>query len=1586
MKKKANKKRSYHGNNSFRKMHLQESSSKNLLNEAPVIRALQSQLWTPIIAKTMGINVDLLTGYSGDDEEPTDLIKMIKNRTEFPDETIKEKLTEHYTKMKNEIKNQPADSRITSILNYVNMRDHTGSSTLHYACQERFESATEICEFLLDRGAHIGVVAGRLGIAPLHLAIKSKNIPLALFLLDRGAPIDTKTLSFDSEDDVKNIMGRTGQIGEAGVTIGKTEGKATVYQVNCEGINILEEGDEISFKKADSIHRGMKKVKSRRTSGMLLHQESEENEREKIKYKISKIDYEAKLIDIDCKTIDSGSSAAIQLKDIMRDAKNTHQWMWVRKPIRKEDGNMSQFKRHNRWKGHFDESAIHMATRQCLIPVVKKLLELGANPNGKNYKGETPLHLCFRKNKEYKAVYLAARKKRYLINSTAEDRINWEHIKVKTYEEENPCSVIGSMLIESGGDIESLDVDSNPAMSPLDVEYWYESHKHELCSLLGNPTVKGYDNPIFSDKRTQFAINHQWQKRRAKYVVDILAWMLYMVLLIYPGFNVTRRHPYTKRWSDIKWATEELFVNEEFRKGMALNFNDIANVEEFYEWFDNVALPGLYGEALPYRNREGNTSRAGMLGAVSTFGRIVGRPRIRQLRSRLKQTCSGIYGVQEQNEGMCIYPYITKADDEFYIKLTKDDLKNPEYDRTSLDWKDMYCDGIGIIKGKKESPMDKDFYVTKFDSFHFHSGGFMPELPNPRLAGGLKKATLLSKKLKKCNFIDANTRVVIVEFALVNPSLLDIFTLAHFSVEFDVTGAVYPRSRIHQYRVFRDPRKLRHSIANDEPALYLHYLFVALTIYNLLVEVDQYATSVYNSEYMQFWPRFRFPGFRLAENEDENAKTIALSEFLREKLYRKDNNANSMSKRTPSFSIPISLRFAAAVAKTATENTPDKDSVQIYVRFPWKLKRAASNANVEQSAIDLFPADKYLTFMNRLSALIGDNKTLRDQGKVLQGRITLKIEVDFQENDIADDHSQIRTIFVADDDSINDLYLLLYSETKTIDKKYKMHEVYDFARVPNTLSIVFTFIVAEYEGGDGGLVYIQDGVEQQSIIPKDIWDKWDLVSELRMYIANRQDLKPECIELVLETGEKIDDDSDLREVGLKTDAGSKVIIFFEVIGTFIGLILFVCILFPFRVLLFLFNRTINSNNFTIGFVEYCRGIPYPFHYFCLRRRKSGIKNINANSQVSPEVSPVNNLNAINENSTSYVPISAPKKNPQYKNERIVVGFLPTSFVIPRYITNPLNLLDLLIYGIICVHLIMPGESYAKQNDIMKEAQQSILNGNDLDDVVLSKLFVLDGELFMEEFFLGLAFFLCFFRFLGYLKIFPHVMKTIHLIFLMMSKIMIYIVFLVVFVGAFAAMYWISIGTDLSGANGFVNILISQFAQSLGGQDYEAVDDMVTSEFKFLFILFLVLFSVFTVITVINLVIAVVTTAYEEGVEESSSYWAYIQLSNIHEDDFIEPDKNRVRKMSKFIFNGISTCLRSIGNVDNQVQTEFDRREKKQEERDIKILNSTTDNENEGAIDQDIYMKSSNKTKKKFLVQSNFEIASGNVDVEEYKDM
>ena len=74
-----------------------------------------------------------------------------------------------------------------------------------------------------------------------------------------------------------------------------------------------------------------------------------------------------------------------------------------------------------------------------------------------------------------------------------------------------------------------------------------------------------------------------------------------------------------------------------------------------------------------------------------------------------------------------------------------------------------------------------------------------------------------------------------------------------------------------------------------------------------------------------------------------------------------------MSKESPVF--PYQYPYvSAAVAKTATEDIPDQDAVQIHIRWPWK--------GTKSDVVDLFPADRYITFMERLAGVISGKRKL----------------------------------------------------------------------------------------------------------------------------------------------------------------------------------------------------------------------------------------------------------------------------------------------------------------------------------------------------------------------------------------------------------------------------------------------------------------------------------------------------------------------------------------------------------------------------------------------------------------------------------
>ena len=70
-------------------------------------------------------------------------------------------------------------------------------------------------------------------------------------------------------------------------------------------------------------------------------------------------------------------------------------------------------------------------------------------------------------------------------------RLNWEHIKATTFEQENPSARITKMLVDAGADLVRLADDGTPAMSEVDVEFWYHSHLTQMKNLIGSPNLQG---------------------------------------------------------------------------------------------------------------------------------------------------------------------------------------------------------------------------------------------------------------------------------------------------------------------------------------------------------------------------------------------------------------------------------------------------------------------------------------------------------------------------------------------------------------------------------------------------------------------------------------------------------------------------------------------------------------------------------------------------------------------------------------------------------------------------------------------------------------------------------------------------------------------------------------------------------------------------------------------------------------------------------------------------------------------------------------------------------------------------------------
>lgn len=214
----------------------------------------------------------------------------------------------------------------------------------------------------------------------------------------------------------------------------------------------------------------------------------------------------------------------------------------------------------------------------------------------------------------------------------------------------------------------------------------------------------------------------------------------------------------------------------EFPQPPVFSFNRISSLRQFHLWLQDPVVDFFYPETPP-EFWVGGERRQLARGEVGPGLRIVGRPRLRQVRSRV-ETCSG--------SGASRVCFTSGSD--------------PQQSREPFG-----AFLFGALNASEHAFRDADelrgWLWTLGKAGAYGGGGFVIELPDPTFNGARNTSAAIMSEVESAQWVDARTRMVVLEFALHNPSE-NYFVVAQLMLEFPRGGVLVPTSQIEIQRLY----------------------------------------------------------------------------------------------------------------------------------------------------------------------------------------------------------------------------------------------------------------------------------------------------------------------------------------------------------------------------------------------------------------------------------------------------------------------------------------------------------------------------------------------------------------------------------------------------------------------------------------------------------------------------------------------------------------------------------------------------------------------------------------------------------------
>jgi hypothetical protein len=283
----------------------------------------------------------------------------------------------------------------------------------------------------------------------------------------------------------------------------------------------------------------------------------------------------------------------------------------------------------------------------------------------------------------------------------------------------------------------------------------------------------------------------------------------------------------TKRKEDGLWSTHGItwttdaygfsiphaYPNTTYLSLSEKSFDEIASVDDFWSWIDQVVLNNPYGP-FSSAHQQATSSNSSARSNIAGYNTVLGAVRIRQLRVK-KDSCKVNEVLESYRDGEMGQDHFSK---ECYTKYTKSvEDESPFGPGTQAEHGTYFSERgtDGKYTWKSSSTLNKIEYIDNTGNVAYIDQGmasFVSSIVGKAASYGYSgykvdlpsynrtQAKKVVGQLVKDKWIDDATAVVFLSFTTYNANE-NVFAFTHLMVEFPGSGMVIPSVAVRPYRV-----------------------------------------------------------------------------------------------------------------------------------------------------------------------------------------------------------------------------------------------------------------------------------------------------------------------------------------------------------------------------------------------------------------------------------------------------------------------------------------------------------------------------------------------------------------------------------------------------------------------------------------------------------------------------------------------------------------------------------------------------------------------------------------------------------------